>query len=369
MLPKRLALVAIALLVVAAPVQGATLWFVGDGSETNVAAATAGAPSEWPMSAEGHGAMPTSFQQRGETHDENMPNNPEIPTFIWPEPVKLEASAPVVVHMFVEDPFGGICGGMDGQLFDGDGNVLGPDGGLLVDTTGGQGVIEELLFTFEGIAGEFSGLQFQVAGHWTDCSSLPYTFHWGSDDHPSRLEGAVTASGAPAGNGSANESAEIQWSELTGETASVHHSFTNATNATYQYNWTTDGGDLVLDALVEVTSGSASVTILDAANETVLDETFSAAANETFDIDGEPGNWTILVTYTDFTGTLDLNLAAPPAQSPSPTGTSTQSSSTNDDNRTGTFPLRNEEQTPGLGPVALLVLVAVAGIAARRRLR
>ncbi|HUR25386.1 MAG TPA: hypothetical protein VM327_05150 [Candidatus Thermoplasmatota archaeon] len=45
------------------------------------------------------------------------------------------------------------------------------------------------------------------------------------------------------------------------------------------------------------------------------------------------------------------------------------SSSSNDDNRTGTFPLSHEEQTPGLGPVALLALVAFAGLVARRRLR
>ena len=54
-----------AILVLAAPAQAATttLWFVGDGSATNVAVANSGtAASEFPMAAEGPGDQETTFQ-------------------------------------------------------------------------------------------------------------------------------------------------------------------------------------------------------------------------------------------------------------------------------------------------------------------
>lgn len=353
-----------------------TLWFVGDGSATDFVTATVGTESTWAMSPDGPGAEPTSFQQIGNQHDANDPADGGLPTFLWPEPVTIDAQAPVLVRIFVEDPWGGVCGGMDGQLFDAAGTVLGPADKLIVDTVGGPGTIEELLFSFEGIAGDFVGLQFRIGGHWTDCSSLPYTFHWGSAEHPARLEYL----GPPASGGS--EPSGPALGNLTGPVATVRHSFTNATSATYQYAWSTDLTAARLDYSATIATGNATVVVLDASNQRLADFTVAANATEAIDLNGaSPGNWSIQITYAIFTGQLDLSIKAMPASgstsgsaSSSQSGTGTTSATTESSSGTGssgtsTTSTKKDKGSPGLEPVALLGLLALSAVVERRRFR
>lgn len=336
--------------------QAETLWFVGDGSSTNPASAMAG-PTRWAMSPDGHGNDEATFTQLG-VQDESTADNNAVPTFVWPDPIAISAAQPVTVHMFVEDPFGGFCGGMDGQLFDGAGKVLGPAAGLLVDTTGGPGTVEELVFAFEGIAGEFQGLQFQIGGHWTDCSSLPYTFSWGSDASPARLEYAVP-SAAPAAAGPT-------YANLT----TPHLSFgqTNLTSGTYQFNFT--HADSPVEFTFNVTgNGTVVVQVLDGTGNATFNQTFEQGGNGTAAFAGAvPGNWSYVLQLTNFTGTVTLDLQAP-EPAPVATGSSSSTSSTSatatatSSNSTTTTSDSAETPFPAVG----LVVLALGLVVRRRR--
>lgn len=189
--------------------------------------------------------------------------------------------------------------------------------------------------------------------------------------HPSRVAAIGLPTGAPSGPGTGPVGTVRE--NLTGEAAEVNHSFVDATNATYQYNWTAANRTLELLANATVLSGSVNVTIVDALNETVYNQTLDGNQSVSVPIEGEAGNWTIRLAYANFTGnvSLDLRPAAHSAMNTtSQTGTGSGMAATpNNDNRTGTFPLSYEEKTPALGPIAVLLLVAIAGIVARRRIR
>ncbi|MEK6974770.1 MAG: hypothetical protein AABY18_00345 [Candidatus Thermoplasmatota archaeon] len=363
----RAALFAVVVLMIAAPTQAVTLFFVGDGSATNVAASQS-TDVNAPMSPAGHGNKETSYQQLG-VQDESAANNGKLPTFTWPEPVSISAAAPVVVHMFVEDPWGAFCGGMDGQLFDLAGAVLGPAGGLLVDTTGGPDTVEELVFSFEGISGEFPGLQFQIGGHWSDCSSLPYTFYWGADAVASRLD-YVAAAGAPVGP-------TTTYTNLT--TPHLALGFVNATSGTYLYNFTNALAPVDLDYNV-TGNGTAQVIVRDGAGAEVFNQTFppSLAGKQSF-AQAKPGNWTYEIVLTDFAGTLSLDLATPATAggasgstvtgTASTTGTNTASASTGGTAADSSETTGGSADAPGPAPAIMLVAVALVAWVSRRRMQ
>lgn len=131
------------------------------------------------------------------------------------------------------------------------------------------------------------------------------------------------------------------------------------------YNWTAVEPTRVhVDA--NVTSGAARLTVK-AGNTTVLEIPVNATSelNETL---AEGGNLTVQVEYLNFTGSLVVQLGAPPIPSGSlrdPVNVTVE----DDNTRTGGFPLQEVEETPGPGvPLALLAVAALA-LFARRRLR
>ncbi|HUR26455.1 MAG TPA: hypothetical protein VM327_10625 [Candidatus Thermoplasmatota archaeon] len=165
---------------------------------------------------------------------------------------------------------------------------------------------------------------------------------------------------------------------LEGETIIVHLAETNMTSTARTYAWNTTLE--AAEARLNLTgNGSVALRILDGNGTVVVNKTVAAPNNRTFPIESAaPGNWSVSLTLSNFTGSVDFLLGPMPEDQTSSGNSTTSSgtksagsasSSSNDDDRTGTFPLRHEEQTPGLGPVALLALVAFAGLVARRRLR
>lgn len=188
---------------------------------------------------------------------------------------------------------------------------------------------------------------------------------------PSRL----MAAGLPS-LGGGNGTAPFTAGNLTGPEASSAQSFANTTTATFQYSWATNltAAEATVDATVG--NGSVSLRVVDGAGATVLNRTFNQTANTTLGIPhASAGNWSIVVAYSNFTGQFRFAVGAPaPAASESGSGSEssapsiTEGSGANDDNRTGTFPLRKDDKgTPGLGVPLLLAVTAAAAVLVRRR--
>ena len=149
------------------------------------------------------------------------------------------------------------------------------------------------------------------------------------------------------------------------------------TNATVQYNVTSAEANGTLEIVVNATSGSVAVLVLDAMNATLANVTLDASGNESVAFsDAAIGTWTVRLNFTAFNGTLDLDIvpaAPPPATNGTTNTTTTAPTTTNNDNRTGSFPLRTVDKgTPGVGVTGLvptlLLAAAAAGLAVRRRL-
>src|SRR5512138_3982637 len=76
---------------------------------------------------------------------------------------------------------------------------------------------------------------------------------------------------------------------------------------TLQYTWQNTGTSANVNQATQLTGGSATVTILDAANQQVY--TNSMTANGTFvTSSGASGNWTIRVVVTNCSGTLNFRV-------------------------------------------------------------
>jgi hypothetical protein len=155
----------------------------------------------------------------------------------------------------------------------------------------------------------------------------------------------------------------------------LNESFASPTNATVQYNMTYAGSAGSVDVNVTAAAGSVAVLVLDAANATVAEASFTATGNGSMPFTGAAGgNWTVRLNFTGFNGTLALSLRMPPPVAGNATTTTASSSTTTDDDgRSGTFPLRTTDKgTPGVGlpglAPALLLAAGVAALAMRRRL-
>jgi hypothetical protein len=76
-------------------------------------------------------------------------------------------------------------------------------------------------------------------------------------------------------------------------------------NATLEYSWPNSGAQAAIDHSSAITSGSASVSILDAGAVEVYSGALVASANQPT-ASGEPGTWTIRVMLSDCSGTLNF---------------------------------------------------------------
>jgi hypothetical protein len=170
------------------------------------------------------------------------------------------------------------------------------------------------------------------------------------------LSGCTLTANCPAAGNATNATAPV-YSNLTSPTLS--QSFNRATNGTYVFNFTSDLGhaDLAVNA---TGAGNVTVVALHAGSE-AFNETLQAPANRTKEVADASGTWQYQVRYENFTGGLSVTLA----EHPEPVSSSTSTS--NDDTRSGTFPLRKDDKgTPALGLPLLLAATAAAALARRR---
>jgi hypothetical protein len=175
---------------------------------------------------------------------------------------------------------------------------------------------------------------------------------------------------SPGGGGSGPALDEPIFVNLTAPTLS--QTFTKASNGTYIYSATGPADDV--DVLYNATpaSGSVSIVVEDASGAEVVNTTVSETQEGQERVSsGGSGVWTFRLTYSNFTGNVNIELAKHQASLVgSQTTTTTQRATTsNDDDRTGTFPLVEDKDTPmpGAAPLVLAIL-ALAFILVRRRL-
>lgn len=160
--------------------------------------------------------------------------------------------------------------------------------------------------------------------------------------------------------------------QLNGTAGKITLSAAEPTNATHVYSWTTNLTTLQLDILGGVASGNLTISILDGANATVHNGTYTGNVSQ--EVTAAAGNWTFTVTLESFTGNLTIE-AGPlkPETAPgseSGTGTRPATSTTSGTQDAGNGTAKDDEgskDTPATALPALLGAVAAAVILARRR--
>ena len=74
-----------------------------------------------------------------------------------------------------------------------------------------------------------------------------------------------------------------------------------------QYTWENTGTQASVDHSTTTTAGSTMLSIRDASGATVYDQGLSPSLNEDT-ASGSAGNWTIVVTLSDYSGTLNFRV-------------------------------------------------------------
>jgi len=100
--------------------------------------------------------------------------------------------------------------------------------------------------------------------------------------------------------------------QITNQTDTFAFQVTNLTGVTQalSYNWQNTGTRADINQASQITSGSATLTILDAAGQQVY--TSSLASNGTFTTaTGTSGNWTIRISTNDVKGSLNFRAQKP----------------------------------------------------------
>lgn len=155
----------------------------------------------------------------------------------------------------------------------------------------------------------------------------------------------------------------------------IRHAFVTPTTATYTYNWTSNLTSAVATYSANLTNGSVGLSVQDGANVTVLDALLNATSNQTAQLaTTTAGNWTVTLTFANFTGMFSLGIAEPvaggqggPGQtgsaSRSETGSSTVPSGTDGNVTGGEDSAGQDTPAPALG----IVLAALAALVLVRR--
>ena len=74
-----------------------------------------------------------------------------------------------------------------------------------------------------------------------------------------------------------------------------------------QYTWENTGTQASVDHSTTTAGGSAVLTIMDASGATVYDQALVPSLNEDT-ASGSTGNWTIVVTLSEYSGTLNFRV-------------------------------------------------------------
>lgn len=97
--------------------------------------------------------------------------------------------------------------------------------------------------------------------------------------------------------------------EIINNVGSFQFQVTDANTVTTvaTYTWQNDGTQATVNHSSVISSGSATITILDASQTQVYTSGLLASANEPTDI-GSAGNWTIQVVLMECSGTLNFRV-------------------------------------------------------------
>jgi hypothetical protein len=77
-------------------------------------------------------------------------------------------------------------------------------------------------------------------------------------------------------------------------------------SAALPYTWQNTGTRATINHATATTVGTAHVTIRDSANVVVYDKDLAPSPNEPTAV-GAAGNWTITVTFTNYSGTINFS--------------------------------------------------------------
>ena len=99
---------------------------------------------------------------------------------------------------------------------------------------------------------------------------------------------------------------------VTGPSFEANYTSDVGTDASYQYNWSTEMTQAVLTYDASVENGTAAVTVMDGNGSTVFNQTITTG-NATVPLNATtPGNWTVNVHLQAFVGNLTLAIGPVP---------------------------------------------------------
>ncbi len=203
-------------------------------------------------------------------------------------------------------------------------------------------------------------------GMWstTDLPTGTLNLLYGSAAKPAGV--MIPIVGGPAASGPI-ASPQLIYESVTAAVLDVQHEFATPTNAVYHYNWTSALTAAVATYATNMTNGSVSILAMDGANATVLDAQLTATFNQTQMVNATtPGNWTITLSFANFTGSFSLGITSeaafengtsPAAGVETGDGTGLDANGDGDDKGKG---------APGAG-IGLLIAALAAIVLVRRR--
>lgn len=337
-----------------------TLWFVGEGDDEVVTSPDGDGIYE--MSPEGHGGQTSSFVT---VLGNSVENNPFLPTFTYDVPVVLTGGTITAYHHAAVTGAAAGCG-LVGYLYSG-ADVLAQT--ELVPATDGL-AYEEFVFVFEGVEGTHASLSFQPVQSANQCGWASIEHVWGSDEFPGRLilPAAETAQEAV-------DASKVLFENLTAP--AFLHAFDNATSDDYTLNFTVPWRNATIQQTASVVSGSANVTVLrdgevfmaalltnqtapaaPAGNGTADGNATGDDATEAPVLRDVAGNWSVVIDYEGFVGTLGIELSEHvPAPEPADANVTDEPALDAD----------VHEDTPG--PALPLLVLGVLAVALVRRRR
>ncbi|MEK6975285.1 MAG: hypothetical protein AABY18_02970 [Candidatus Thermoplasmatota archaeon] len=163
---------------------------------------------------------------------------------------------------------------------------------------------------------------------------------------------------------------------LSGAAVDIQRTFNESTNQTLRFTWV---GPATAQAIAYTTNGTGSATfvVLDAGNNTLLNETAQGSKTGSKTINGTAGNWSISIALAGFNGTLRLTIndpsvtPGPPGATP---GTSTGGTTSKGGSATGAAGNGTDDEGDGKKdtpvpalPALLGAVIAALAVARRRR--
>ena len=157
-------------------------------------------------------------------------------------------------------------------------------------------------------------------------------------------------------------SAAVAPQALADGPVTIRETVANVTTAAFLYRWNGTAEPFEVGYRSEG-NGSVTFMVVDAANQTLLQQSVDGTGNGTKSVNGTAGIWTLAVRLDAFAGNFTLTIRPPPASST----TTSVSSSSGTTTSTTTSDSDGEKGAPGVAIPALVGLLATAALVTRRR--